>query len=54
MICISTKIAGAVFALLKADLFSPLIGTINEKGLCKTHHKNLLQLQLEPRPYCRP
>ena len=36
---LSTKIAGAVFALLQADLFSRLIGIINDKRLCKTRDK---------------
>ena len=36
---LSTKIAGTVFALLQADLFSRLIGIINDKRLCKTRDK---------------
>ena len=36
---LTIKIADAVFALLQADLFSRLIGIINDKRLCKTRDK---------------
>lgn len=47
---LSTKIAGAVFALLQADLFSHLIGIINDKRLCKNVTKNQLQFQVDWSP----